>query len=247
MPKGTAVSSSGCVSPGWRGVTMMSRELPSFPTGFYPTVQPVLCRGDAHLTRLSAPLGINWLFQLWDRASIIYPPPPPPPEACAYCEKKRGTGEKALPLCTGCLSVRFCSREHQVAFWPQHKVFCKQQEKDRKANAILEEMRQQNAPGSVPYQDLLRLVEDWQELHRHSLEGARAWALHISDPPMDFRLQYFRFHLKYRPESEGNPSTSFTLISAEVCDRSALGGREAMSLASYLPSIQSADADIRKI
>ncbi|KAJ6616419.1 hypothetical protein B0H10DRAFT_2190474 [Mycena sp. CBHHK59/15] len=63
----------------------------------------------------------------------------------------------------------------------------------------------------------MRWVEDWVELHRHSLEEARAWAVHASDPPMNFRTHYFRFRLKYRPESEGNPSTAFTLESAQVC------------------------------
>ncbi|KAJ7731134.1 hypothetical protein DFH07DRAFT_781359 [Mycena maculata] len=43
-----------------------------------------------------------------------------------------------------------------------------------------------------------------------------AWAFHISNPPVDFRSQYFEFRLHFRPESEGNPSTSFYFICAEV-------------------------------
>ncbi|KAJ6532676.1 hypothetical protein DFH09DRAFT_1284545 [Mycena vulgaris] len=167
------------------------------------------------------------------------------PEACAYCDKKRGHGEDALPLCSGCGSLRFCNREHQLAFWPQHKVFCKQQEKNRKANAIIEEMRQQYSPASSPFQDRLRLAEDWVEIHRHPLEEARAWALHIANPPLDFRSHYFKFHLKFRPDGEGNPSTSFHLVSAEVCKRGAGGPRDAMSLANYWPMTESAVAEER--
>ncbi|KAJ7832743.1 hypothetical protein B0H14DRAFT_3142799 [Mycena olivaceomarginata] len=57
------------------------------------------------------------------------------PEACAYCDRRRDDKEKPLPLCGGCRSVRFCSAEHQKAFWPLHKVFCKQAQKQKQLQA----------------------------------------------------------------------------------------------------------------
>ncbi|KAJ7698691.1 hypothetical protein B0H17DRAFT_1328566 [Mycena rosella] len=99
------------------------------------------------------------------------------------------------------------------------------------------------APGSFSLQDRLGLAEDWVEIH--SLEEARTWALHISDPTIDFHSQHFRFHLKFLPESEGIPSTSFILVDAEVYDHSALGVKEATTLASMPPLIESAITEER--
>ncbi|KAJ6596675.1 hypothetical protein B0H10DRAFT_1827868, partial [Mycena sp. CBHHK59/15] len=138
-------------------------------------------------------------------------------EPCAHCSAKRAPGDRPLCLCSGCKSLRFCCREHQVAFWPEHKTFCKLQQEWRGRNLGIEKVHRHDNLGLPSLQDRMRWVEDWVELHRHSLEEARAWAVHASDPPMNFRTHYFRFRLKYRPESEGNPSTAFTLESAQVC------------------------------
>jgi hypothetical protein len=51
---------------------------------------------------------------------------------CSQCQ----TANQKLFRCTGCLAVRYCSREHQVAHRPQHKSACT---KIRKARAKLAE------------------------------------------------------------------------------------------------------------
>ncbi|KAJ7512543.1 hypothetical protein B0H11DRAFT_485457 [Mycena galericulata] len=157
------------------------------------------------------------------------------PEACAYCLKRRGSGEQ-LPLCTGCQSVRFCNREHQLALWPLHKAFCKDQQSRREHRAL--------HPSESPLLDRVRrLAEDWVEIHRHSLEEARAWVLHDSNPRMDFRSHHFKFHLRFRPESGGNPSTSFSLVGAEVGAHAALEADQARCLAALLPLIEDTEAE----
>jgi hypothetical protein len=35
----------------------------------------------------------------------------------------------ALKICSGCDSIAFCSREHQVKYWPKHKSECKRIQK----------------------------------------------------------------------------------------------------------------------
>ena len=46
--------------------------------------------------------------------------PTDPTKFCAVCKVTA-----ALSLCSGCRSVAFCSRAHQLQFWPQHKAACK--------------------------------------------------------------------------------------------------------------------------
>lgn len=43
-----------------------------------------------------------------------------PTKFCAVCNVT-----VALKICSGCKSVAFCGREHQLQFWPQHKADCK--------------------------------------------------------------------------------------------------------------------------
>ncbi|KAJ7512537.1 hypothetical protein B0H11DRAFT_485303 [Mycena galericulata] len=165
------------------------------------------------------------------------------PEACLHCHRKRGDGEKPLPLCNGCLRVRFCNREHQVAGWPQHKVFCKQQAQIRQNYEEAEKIHSYKPLGLPSLQEQLRLVEDWAEIHRFTLAEAMAWAFSISHPPLDFRSQYFHFRLKFRPESEGNPSTSFSLVGAEVVP--IRGCPLAHLIATKMPYLESVDAEER--
>ncbi|KAK7044664.1 hypothetical protein R3P38DRAFT_173419 [Favolaschia claudopus] len=139
------------------------------------------------------------------------------PQVCIYCKKKPGAGEKAASLCSGCQSVRFCNREHQKAFWPQHKDFCRTQQKNRLQQEASEQFFiSRGIPPLVERQKRLRLLEDWIEIHRYTLAKARGWAFHTVYKPLDFRSQYFEFQVKYRPESDGNPSTSFHLNGAAV-------------------------------
>lgn len=43
-----------------------------------------------------------------------------PTKFCAVCNVT-----VALKICSGCKSIAFCNREHQLQFWPQHKADCK--------------------------------------------------------------------------------------------------------------------------
>ncbi|KAJ7138452.1 hypothetical protein C8R43DRAFT_1238746 [Mycena crocata] len=165
------------------------------------------------------------------------------PEECAYsaCSAKRSTGGAPLFLCSGCRSVRFCCREHQVSFWPIHKDFCKAQMKNRER---MQKQEEEVSESSVPpLQTRVRLAQDWIELHRFMLGGARIWALHESSVPMNFRTHYFRFILSYRPEANGDPSKSFNLEAAEVREHSAPGTREAADFAPYMVMIERANAE----
>ncbi|KZV88139.1 hypothetical protein EXIGLDRAFT_839483 [Exidia glandulosa HHB12029] len=50
---------------------------------------------------------------------------------CGHC----GAPGTALSLCARCGVARFCSREHQLAAWPMHKLFCvPRQKKEKETN-----------------------------------------------------------------------------------------------------------------
>lgn len=157
------------------------------------------------------------------------------PEACVYCEAKRAPGAPPLPLCNGCRSVRYCGKEHQKVHWPTHKAFCKVQ---RMSHEAARAETTTHACGLPPAQERKYLVEDWIELHRKNIEEALAWALNDRSTPYDFNKQYVCFTVKYRLESEGNPSLAFTLVSAKFADLPPAGTPAALSFSVFLPKVQ---------
>jgi len=40
-------------------------------------------------------------------------------KSCAVCSKE------GRHICSGCKTVRYCSKEHQVVHWKEHKTNCK--------------------------------------------------------------------------------------------------------------------------
>ncbi|KAJ6558085.1 hypothetical protein B0H19DRAFT_1291729 [Mycena capillaripes] len=46
--------------------------------------------------------------------------------------------------------------------------------------------------------------------------SAKRQSEHANDLPVDFHSQYFEFKLEFRPDDEGNPLTSFSLVSASM-------------------------------
>ena len=49
-----------------------------------------------------------------------------PVKFCAICDVT-----VALKTCSGCNSIAFCSREHQLRYWPTHKKDCRRIQKDK--------------------------------------------------------------------------------------------------------------------
>jgi hypothetical protein len=59
---------------------------------------------------------------------------------------------------------------------------------------------------------------------------------------MNCRSQYFEFRVKFRPEGQDNPSTSFSLESASVLP---VRGNPYPQIAIMLPLVESAEAEER--
>ncbi|KII84971.1 hypothetical protein PLICRDRAFT_57466 [Plicaturopsis crispa FD-325 SS-3] len=167
-----------------------------------------------------------------------------PRDVCTYsgCNRVRNVDGKPLQLCNGCRMVRFCSREHLQAEWPQHKKMCKHTQKNRE---IYEAMVAQRGRGdkSLPPQieglpepkARQYVLEDWAEAHRHSIAEALAHAIDLDDS-FSMKRQHAVISLSYRPESEGNPSIAFTVTNVEIIDNTAseiVGA--AAQFASFLP------------
>jgi hypothetical protein len=120
-----------------------------------------------------------------------------------------------------------------VAFWPLHKAFCKQQIKSHKLIEEKQEYRLSD-PRLPPLQDRVRLAQDWIELHRFALDGARTRAAKEYKVPLDYRLHYYQFDITYRTGGEGNPSMAFTLDNARICEHGLPGSWAAERFAPYM-------------
>lgn len=70
-----------------------------------------------------------------------------PIRKCILCNKN-----EKLQQCSRCKSVNYCSREHQLSHWPQHKQFCPLFCKALKEGYVLQpiETPDENAPSPVP-------------------------------------------------------------------------------------------------
>ena len=134
------------------------------------------------------------------------------------------------------------SCEHQAAHWPLHKAFCKQQ---RIANQSLESSHSPTGSGIPPTPQRRRLIEDFVNLHLHSIEQAMASALHVEDRPFHFSKQCACFNLSYYPESGGNPSTAFILDSAYFLDNPPPNSPTAATFEGFRPLAEASDEEDR--
>ncbi|KAH7911861.1 hypothetical protein BJ138DRAFT_1125702 [Hygrophoropsis aurantiaca] len=164
-------------------------------------------------------------------------------EACQYCGATRAPGAKPFPVCSGCHSVRFCCREHQVALWPQHKALCKEQQRNAENIQRAQDANDISAPaGFPPIQECKCMLEDWVELHRQGLEQSVASAIHNLDHPYDIKKECVMFAVTYLPASGGNPSLAFTVTNADVIPLPPAGTSMGDILASTIPRVLQANA-----
>ena len=70
-----------------------------------------------------------------------------------------------------------------------------------------------------------------------------ASAIHVANPSFDFRKQFALFSVSYRPESGGNPSTSFKLISARLVDNPPPNTSMGVSFAAFRPLVDESDKE----
>ena len=137
-------------------------------------------------------------------------------------------------------------KKHQIEFWPQHKVYCKERQKYHK-DIEEKEIRREAVYKALGLPGLMsrrRTLEDWVEVHRHSIEQALVM-LHCASP-INFRKQHAIFTLSYRRDSEGNPSTAFILNSAVIKDDPPPGSADAAGFKSFRLTMEDADAEMRR-
>jgi len=71
-----------------------------------------------------------------------------PPDICANCANC-GKGEESsnsLKTCTACKLVKYCSRDCQVAHWPQHKKECKKKAAELHDEALFKQPPKEDCP-----------------------------------------------------------------------------------------------------
>ncbi|KAH7911862.1 hypothetical protein BJ138DRAFT_1112849 [Hygrophoropsis aurantiaca] len=159
-------------------------------------------------------------------------------EFCQYCGVTRATGAKPFPVCSGCHSVRFCCREHQMALWPQHKLICKEQKRNAENIQRAQEADDISAPpGFPPIQECKCLLEDWVEVHCQGIQQSIADAIENLDHPYDIKKECFVFEVSYVPSSGGNPSLAFAVTNAEIISLPSPGTSMGDILATAIPRV----------
>lgn len=109
------------------------------------------------------------------------------------------------------------SREHQVQFWPQHRAFCKQMQRSNEVNSA--HVHTKHTCGLPTLQERKWILEDWVQLHSHSVGRALYCALKRGDfNPTKTLKQHAVFTVAYSLESHGNPSDAFILESVKASD-----------------------------
>jgi hypothetical protein len=132
------------------------------------------------------------------------------------------------------------SREHQAAHWPLHKAFCKQQRINH------ERVESHQSKSSLPPLALRkRLLEDFVDIHRRSIEHGMASVIHVAEHPFDFSKQYAFFGLTYDPERGDNPSTAFVLQWAHFHDNPTGDNNMTATFESARPLIEESDKEDR--
>ena len=91
------------------------------------------------------------------------------------------------------------------------------------------------------------LLEDFEELHRYTIQQSMASAIDAANPSFDFLKQFAFISLSYCPESAGNPSTSFKLLSAQLVDNPSPGPNTSLgaSFAAFRPLADEGDNEFR--
>jgi len=95
------------------------------------------------------------------------------------------------------------------------------------------------------HQERQYLLEDFTNLHHYSLQQAMASAIHVANPPFDFRKQIALICLSYCPESAGNPSTAFKLTSAQFMPNPPPDSPMGVNFAAFQPLIDESDREDR--
>jgi len=142
-----------------------------------------------------------------------------------------------MSICSGCRSIRYCCKEHQVAHWMEHRTLCKVQQKYHEA-ARAEAGHSEHTNGLPSAEERIYLIEDWVELYRMAIEEALAWALHDLSTPYDFREQFALFLLEYRRECEGNPALAFEVRFAGLQNVPHVGTPFDETFSAFLPILE---------
>ena len=89
------------------------------------------------------------------------------------------------------------------------------------------------------------LLEDFEELHRYTIQQSMASAIDAANPSFDFLKQFAFISLSYCPESAGNPSTSFKLLSAQLVDNPVPNTSLGAGFAAFRPLADEGDNEFR--
>ncbi|KDR79804.1 hypothetical protein GALMADRAFT_241889 [Galerina marginata CBS 339.88] len=137
--------------------------------------------------------------------------------------------EIELKACARCKSMRYCSRECQVAHWKSHKTSCNNNmgHVEELVKADADGFLQGLLPRGLTLLELDQKLEKWVKFHSNLLMAATIHALSLPKDIKRARTHLLRVKVVYRPDNNSVSAKAFRVYDASLItveEGRALGG-----------------------